>query len=125
MVVHSWGELGVEEPKDIKTPTWVKIEPRKQTHSVEESDFRLEIQKSMEANGQIIYDFFASDTKNVSGEIQWQPVGELTYTRAILSEGVDKNLLFHHDSLNSERSGIKFELPAAKAENQPDSNNIP
>ncbi len=123
--VHSWGELGVEDPKNINTPTWVKIEPRNQAHSVEESDFRLEIQKSMEANGQIVYDVFASDTKNQSGEIQWQSVGELTYTRAILSEGVDKNLLFHHDSLNSKRSGIKFELPAPTIENQTGSSNFP
>lgn len=117
--VHSLAELGVADPELIKTPTWLKIQPRKPAIVVEESDFRLEIARTLEQNEQIIYDVYASDFKSPDGEIQWVPVGVLSFDRAILAEGVDQNMLFHHDSLNSKRSGKPFEIPKPSKQYQP------
>lgn len=109
--VHSLGEFGVEDPKKVKTPTWVKINPRTPSHHVSRSDFRLEVLESLRTSGELVYDVFASDYKSPDGEIQWVAVGKLVFNEAILSEGVDKNLLFHHDSLNSKFTKKPFEFP--------------
>jgi hypothetical protein len=75
------------------------------------SDFRLEITKSLERDGKIQFELFAADVQDSHGRIQWEAVGMLDFDRAILSEGVDQNLLFPHDSLNSSFTNEKFRIP--------------
>lgn len=109
--VHSMAELGVRHPSDVKTPTWIQIKPRLKESPVEHSDFRLEMTETLERDSQIVYDISVSDVRDDAGNIQWVPVGELVFNRAILSEGVDKNILFSHDKLNSDFTGEKFKIP--------------
>jgi hypothetical protein len=110
--VHSWSELGENDPRNVKTPTWVKIVPKTTGPIVDENDFRIEIAKTLSRDGVIEYELFAADQQDSKGGIQWEKVGNITFTRSILSEGVDKYLLFPHDTLNSNYTGQKFEIPA-------------
>jgi len=110
--VHSWAELGEKDPRQVKLPTWVKIVPKLSRPTVDQSDFRLEIARTLERDGKIEYEVFAADQQNSRAQIQWEKVGLITFDRAILSEAVDKNLLFPHDSLNSKMTDVKFEIPA-------------
>lgn len=98
---HSLGELGVENLNQVNTPTWIKIVPRLTSSPVEESDFRLEIFKTLKRDRVLNFDLYASDYQDDLGRIQWVAIGELTFHQAILSEGVDRHLLFPHDPLNS------------------------
>lgn len=98
---HSLGELGVQNINQVNTPTWIKIVPRLTSPPVEESDFRLEIFKTMQRDGVLNFDLYASDYQDDQGRIQWVQIGKLSFNEAILSEGVDKHLLFPHDPLNS------------------------
>ena len=71
-----------------------------------------QISKTLERDGQIIYEISAADRQDSNGLIQWEPVGRMIFTSAILSSGVDQNLLFPHDTLNSKFTGQPFEIPA-------------
>ncbi len=109
--VHSWAEFGEKRPQDVHVPVWVKIEPRLKQATVSESDFRLEIWKTLKRDGVIEYAIFAADRQDEHGQIQWEPVGTLRMTEAFLSEGVDLNILFPHDTFNSVFTGQKFQIP--------------
>ncbi len=108
---HSLGELGVENLNQVQTPTWTKIVPRLTSPPVEESDFRLEIYKTLQRDGILIFDLYASNYQDDLGRIQWAAIGELTFNQAILSEGVDRHLLFPHDPLNSAVTDKKLIIP--------------
>lgn len=112
--VHSWAEMGEVSPKDVRPPVWVKISPRRARSQVEESDFRLEISRTLEKDGELIFDLYAADQQDSRGRIQWELVGEMSFDRAILSEGVDKNLLFPHDGFNSRFTEEKFAIPPTR-----------
>jgi hypothetical protein len=109
--VHSLAEMNEQHAQDIKTPTWVMIVPKLQRPPVEESDFRLEIANTLARDGYLEFELFASDQQTQDGSKIWEPVGLLVFTRSILSAGVDKNLLFFHDSLNSSMTGQTFKIP--------------
>jgi hypothetical protein len=114
--VHSFAELGVVNPKDVRTPVWIQIRPLRGKTPVERDDFRLEIYDTLARDGVIAYDVFVSDIRDDRGQIQWTQAGRLEFTQAILSEGVDKNLLFPHDRLNSDFTGQKFTIPDGKSQ---------
>jgi hypothetical protein len=109
--VHSWSEFSETDPRTVKTPTWVMLKPVLTNMPLNESDFRLEITKTLERDGQLKYELFAADQQDSRGKIQWESVGSMIFDHSILSEGVDKNLLFPHDSLNSGFTGLKFAIP--------------
>lgn len=109
--VHSLAEMGVGRAEDVRTPTWIRIHPRLKEGPVAREDFRHEIVETLQRDQTIEYDIFVSDYRDSRGQIQWVPVGELVFNRAILSKGVDQNLLFPHDSLNSSVTGREFQLP--------------
>lgn len=109
--VHSWAEFGEKNPQAVNVPVWVKIEPRLKRAPVSESDFRLEIWKTLKRDGVIEYALFTADRQDEHGQIQWEPVGTLRMTTAYLSSGVDQNLLFPHNSFNSLFTGRKFQIP--------------
>ncbi len=112
--VHSWAEMGETDPSRVRTPTWVKIVPKLSRVPIDENDFRLEITKTLKQDGFLHYDLFASDIQDGLGNIKWVQVGVITFQSAILSENVDKNLLFPHDSLNSLWTGEKFKIPTPR-----------
>jgi hypothetical protein len=109
--VHSWSEFNETNPHEVRNPVWVKIEPKLSTSPVSQSDFRLEIVNTLNRDGSIVYEISAADQQNGRGQIQWEKVGTVTFDKYYLSEGVDKNLLFPHDSLNSKFTGQKFAIP--------------
>jgi hypothetical protein len=113
--VHSLAEMGVEKPEDVRVPVWIQIRPAT-LNPVERDDFRLEIRDTLMRDGMIKYNVFASETRDDRGQIQWTQVGILEFTRAILSEGVDRNLLFQHDRISSEFTGKKIEIPEGRAQ---------
>jgi hypothetical protein len=115
---HSLGELGVENLSQVNTPTWIKIVPRLSSPPVSESDFRLEIFKTMQRDGVLSFDLYASDYQDDRGQIQWVAIGELTSNQAILSEGVDRNLLFPHDPLNSAVTDTKLVIPSPQRQHR-------
>ena len=108
---HSMAEAGENSPKDVKTPVWIKIEPRLAAPPVSEDDFRQEIAHTLARDGKLDFDFYAADTKGADGQIQWEKVGSMKFNQSILSEGVDQNLLFPHDTLNSGFTKKKFAIP--------------
>ncbi|MBC7742720.1 MAG: hypothetical protein H7061_11010 [Bdellovibrionaceae bacterium] len=112
--VHSLAQFGEKNPSEIRVPIWVKISPVRQHQASDEKDFRLEIFRTLQMNGTIEYELFAADTKNSAQEIVWEKVGQLVFDRAILSKGVDQNLLFSHDALNSSMTEKKFTIPKAQ-----------
>lgn len=117
--VHSLAEFGVTDPGLVRTPTWVKIAPRREARRpVPESDFRLEIQRTLERDGEIVYDLFASDVRDDRGRIEWTPVGRMVFTRSVLSQGVDQHLIFPHDKFHSEFTGQKMEIPPGSAQHR-------
>lgn len=109
--VHSLAEMGVSRPEDVRTPTWIRIQPRLKEAPLAREDFRHEIVDTLNRDQTLEYDIFVSDFRDSRGQIQWIPVGELVFNRAILSKGVDQNLLFPHDSLNSAVTGREFQIP--------------
>lgn len=115
--VHSFAEFGENDPGQVKTPIWVKIAPKlKAGRPVEESDFRLEIAKTLARDGSIEFEFFAADAQDSRGEKLWERVGRIVFDRSILSAGVDQNLLFPHDSLNSSFTGRDFKIPTRSSQ---------
>lgn len=110
--VHSMAEFNVARPEDVRTPVWVQIRPRLSRDPVPESDFRLEILRTLERDGGLVYDLFAADKRDGRGQPVWEKIGEIEFDRAYLGAGVDQNLLFAHDNLNSEFTGRPFEIPA-------------
>jgi hypothetical protein len=119
--VHSMAEFGIIDPEQVRTPTYIKIKPVLNDRPVEDSDFRLEIAKTLERDKKIVYEIYLADKKDGHGKIIWEQVGNLTFTNAILSQSIDQNLLFPHDRLNSDFTGKPFELP----ENQNQYNSVP
>ncbi len=112
--VHSWAEMGETDPRAVKTPIWVKIVPRLSQVPIEENDFRLEIIETLKRDGNIVYDLFASDRQDGKGNIHWVEVGKINFNSSILSEKVDRNLLFPHDSFHSQFTGEKFKIPVPR-----------
>ena len=90
---------------------WVKIEPILSGPVIDQNDFRLEIIETLKRDGKIVYQVFAADQQDSAGRIQWEPVGTVTFHQYRVSSGVDQNLLFAHDSLNSKMTGQKFSIP--------------
>ncbi len=94
--------------------TYKKIRPLAKAHFLpfqSHSSFNHVV----EAMNQGPYDpdhLYAADQQDSGGRIQWEQVGQITYDKAILSAGVDKLLLFPHDTLNSAFTGERFEIPA-------------
>ena len=80
------------------------------------SDFRKEIAETMARDGKVIYEINAADTVNAKGEKNWEPVGKMIFDQAILSEAVDKNILFAHDTYNSAFTNQRFVMPKAKSQ---------
>ena len=109
--VHTLAEMGETNRDMIKTPTWVMIRPKMTQGHIKDSDFRVEIYKTLQNDGKIEYELYAADELDRNGKIQWKIVGAIVFNKAYLSEGVDKNLLFPHDTLNSKFTGEKFQLP--------------
>lgn len=108
--VHSLAEMGVKNGEDVKTPIWIQIKPKTMS-PVEESDFRLEIYRTLERDGQIEYEVLVGDVRDDTGRIDWIPTGDLIFNEALLTEAVDKNLIFPHDKFHSEKTNRIFELP--------------
>lgn len=115
---HSLGELGVDDLNQVQTPTWIKIVPQLTSPPVDESDFRLEIYKTLLRDGILIFDLYASNYQDDLGRIQWVPIGRLTFDQAILSEGVDRHLLFPHDPLNSAVTDEKLIIPGPQKQHR-------
>lgn len=110
---HGWSELGVADPTKVKTPVWVELRPRRSGPPVEASDFRLEIVETLERESQLQFDVFAADSRNPDGSIAWENVGEVELTNAMLSKGVDQQLVFAHSTFNSRFTGEDFKVPEA------------
>jgi hypothetical protein len=111
---HAWGELGLTNPANVKTPAWVEIRPRLNGNKpVAQSDFRLEFAETLKRDGHLTYDLFAADSVDAANKPQWVKAGEITINRAILSKGVDENVLFAHSPFNSSMTGKSFALPQA------------
>ncbi len=108
---HSWAQMGENDIRDVKVPVWVKITPVLQNAPLLEDDFRLEITKTMAADKRIDYEIHAADQLDPNGQIEWQKVGVVIFYQAILAKGVDQNLLFPHDSLNSSVTDKSFKVP--------------
>jgi hypothetical protein len=109
--VHPLAELGVKDASEIRTPTWVMVQPVVKDGSVRREDFRNELIDTLERDGQIEFGLYASDQVDVHGRIVWEHVGGLVFTRGIVSKGVDRNLKFPHATLNSQRTGQPFTFP--------------
>lgn len=109
--VHSWAEMGVQRIEEVRTPVWVEIRPKVQGVVLDRNDFRIEIVDTLKRDRVLEYEIFAADAQDSRGKIQWEHVGIIYFDRSILSKGVDQNLLFPHDSLNSSWTGKKFEIP--------------
>ena len=67
----------------------------------------------------IIYDFYAADKVDGRGNKLWESVGEIIFDKSYLSEAVDKNVIFKHDTFNSQYTGERFVVPSpSKQENR-------
>jgi hypothetical protein len=62
-------EYGVTDPRDVRTPTFIKIKPVLNDRPVEESDFRIEIVKTLERDTKLEYDVYLADSKDGNGNI--------------------------------------------------------
>lgn len=102
--LHQFAEMGVSDPADVVVPTWIKIQAVDGQEIKKADDFRNELDETISQDG-LRYQIFLSDSVDEQGEIIWEEAGEITLEESILSEGVDKNLLFYHDALRSPFSG--------------------
>lgn len=102
--LHQFAEMGVEDPADVVTPKWIKIQAQEGQEVVVRDDFREELAETVSQKG-LRYDVFLADSVDENGEIVWESAGHIDFENTILSEGVDKNLLFHHDGLRSPFTG--------------------
>ncbi len=108
--LHQLGESQVISPSEVNTPIWMKI----QVDSDERfdiSDFREEINPENFSDGRLKYKVFLANEIDSNENIIWEEAGHLEFHRAIYSEGVDQNILFHHSSLTSDFTGITMEAP--------------
>ncbi len=108
--VHGMSEFGVVDARDVRTPVWVMIRPSKEMVTVLHDDFRRELYETAQ-QGELTYEFYAADSVSAQGEKLWERVGTIHLNRAILSRGVDQNLLFAHDTLASQVTGKTIEIP--------------
>lgn len=96
--------MGVDNPADVVTPKWIKIQAVDCQEVVVRDDFREEFAKTVAQKG-LRYDIFLADSVDENGDIMWESAGHIDFENTILSEGVDKNLLFYHDGLRSPFTG--------------------
>lgn len=102
--LHQFAELGVDDPAEVVTPKWIKIQAQEGQEVISRDDFREELAETVAQKG-LRYDIFLADTVDDNGDILWERAGHIDFENTILSEGVDKNLLFHHDGLRSPFTG--------------------
>ncbi len=110
--VHSMAELGETDPNQVQTPVWLMLRPSKEMIVVREDDFRNELTETAKKNGQLIYDLYAADSLDSSGQKEWESVGQLVLKSALLSRGVDQNVLFPHDTIRSSFTGKEIQTPS-------------
>lgn len=108
--VHQLAEMGVDDPSQVKTPRWMKIQVVKDQSVVKYDDFREELHETIQQKG-LRYQIFLGDDVDDQGEIIWDEVGHIDFHNSILSEGVDKNVLFFHDGLRSPFTGETIDAP--------------
>ncbi len=109
--VHSLAEWNEGDARAVKLPTWIQIRPRRSGNPVDRADFRAEIVDTLKQDGVIVYDLFAGSERDSLGRVQWRAIGELVFNEALATRAVDQNLLFPHDRLNSDFTGVDLTIP--------------
>lgn len=102
--IHQLAEMGVDNPAEVRTPTWIKIQAEEGTEITPRDDFREELEETIK-NRPLRYTIFLGDEVNDEGEIIWEEAGEMVFENTILARGVDENVLFYHSGLRSDYTG--------------------
>jgi hypothetical protein len=102
--LHQFAEMGVDDPLAVVTPTWIKLQSEDGQEIIVRDDFREELLETIQNKG-LRYDIFLADEVDEQGEIIWERAGHMEFEKTILSQGVDQNVLFHHDGLRSPFTG--------------------
>lgn len=102
--LHQYAEMGVEDPADVVVPKWIKIQTVEDQTVFKSDDFRVELDETIKGNG-LKYKVYLADSTDENDQIIWEEAGMIDINKSILSEAVDKNLLFFHDGLRSPFTG--------------------
>jgi|GEM_PF-2844037 len=102
--LHQYAEMGIDDPSDVVTPAWIKIQAFDGQEVIKRDDFREELAETISQKG-LRYQIFLADEVDKEGNILWEEAGYMEFSNTILSRGVDQNLLFFHDSLKSPFTG--------------------
>lgn len=102
--LHQYAEMGVDDPSDVVTPAWIKIQAEDGQEVIKRDDFREEIAETISQKG-LRYQIFLADQVDKDGNFIWEESGYMEFSKTILSRGVDQNLLFFHDGLKSPFTG--------------------
>ncbi len=99
--LYEISELGEEDTSISKTPTWMKISASPTTPNIDLLDFRTELAGQIYAYGKVEFDIAVADDTNFLGDKNWQEIGKIIFDEAIISEGCDFQLHFHHPPFRS------------------------
>ncbi|MDC0255004.1 hypothetical protein OAK75_08895 [Bacteriovoracales bacterium] len=94
--VYSISNLGLLENEKAKTPKYMKFVGSSEEFSVSEMDFRDELAQHISTHGKVTFDIFVANTKDYSGEKEWNKIGKARFDKIIASKGCDHRLHFHH-----------------------------
>lgn len=102
--LHQYAEMGVDDPKDVVVPKWIKIQAVEDQKILKSDDFRMELEETIKQKG-LKYIIYLADSTDKNNEIIWEEAGLIDISNSILSRSVDRNLLFYHDGLRSPFTG--------------------
>ncbi len=94
--VYSISNLGLQENEIASTPKYMKFVGVSEESTVNESDFRDELKTHIESNGQLSFNIFVANEKDVNGNKKWTSIGVVRFDQIVASTGCDHNLHFHH-----------------------------
>ncbi len=87
--------VGVEDPKDIKAPTWMMVKARPDRKQ-DFKDFRKEILVENRESGKFILDVSVTEVPKDQKDRKWKKIGYVELNESIASVSTDHHLHFHH-----------------------------
>lgn len=100
--LYEISEAGRLPGEEVKTPHWIQIRPSSKNRTIDEADFRNELDITKYHPEGLDMEILVSDTTKDLGASGWSKIGQIHLTESIVSYGCDRQLHFHHPKVKGE-----------------------